>query len=149
MFVCSVCKCSSSSSVYSIYNNCLKSKERFRGGRREEGTEGSTSGEGIVAVDPHCPGPRVVRNGERRLQVLRDDARCEAVCGPVGALDDVGCVFEFDDGHDRAEDLLLGDRHVVLYVGEHRRLNEEALVTDRLACSTPHTHTHNTQHTEK
>ncbi len=99
------------------------------------GTEGSSGREGIVAVDPHCPGPHVVRNGERRFQILCDYSRCEAVCGPVGAFDDVNCVFELDDGHDRAEDLLLGDCHVVLYVGEHRRLNEETLVTDSIAWS--------------
>ena len=46
------------------------------------------------------------------------------------ALDDLVDVLELQHAHHRAEDLFRGDPHVVVHVGEQRRLDEVALVAD-------------------
>src|SRR5690349_19072665 len=52
----------------------------------------------------------------------------EAVLAVVGDPHGVGGVLERDDGEHRAEDLLPGDAHVVVRVGEDRRLHVPAAV---------------------
>ena len=54
--------------------------------------------------------------------------RTEAVFRVVGACNGLFFVGELEDGHDRAEDLFLGNGHIVLDVGKDGRLDEIALV---------------------
>ena len=64
----------------------------------------------------------------RALHVLRPHAGGESVDGVVGFGDEVLFIAERDGGHDRPEDLLLGDSHLPIDVGEHRRLDEVTVV---------------------
>ena len=59
----------------------------------------------------------------------------QAVERVVAALDDLVDVLEFQHRQHRAEDLVLGDRHVVVDVGEQRRLDEVAAVAEALAAA--------------
>jgi hypothetical protein len=69
----------------------------------------------------------------RPVRVGRPDRAAEAVVGIVGDLDRVVLVLVrvLDDRQHRAEDLLLGDRRLVVHVGEDRGLNEPAAVKPR------------------
>ena len=62
-----------------------------------------------------------------RSSERREDAAREPVDAVVGDADRVVVVVEGDDDEHRAEDLLLGDRHGVVDVGEQGRLDEPAL----------------------
>lgn len=56
--------------------------------------------------------------------VLGPDIRGQAIFGVVGQLQRLGLVLERDQARHRAEDLLLGDAHAVVHIGEHRGLDE-------------------------
>ena len=69
----------------------------------------------------------------RDARVARPDAGRQAVLGVVGAWRTMRSRSSSSNGlaqHHRAEDLLAHDPHVGLGVGEHRRLDEVALVAD-------------------
>ena len=51
----------------------------------------------------------------------------------MARCDDFVDIFEFEDGHDRAEDFFLSDLHVVLNIGENGGLDEVAFVADTIA----------------
>ncbi len=61
-------------------------------------------------------------------KVAREDAGGKPELRIVRALDDFVLRPEGQDAHDRAEDLLAGDPHVVGDVGEDGRLDEEAVL---------------------
>lgn len=60
-------------------------------------------------------------------QVFCDDASSQAVFCGIGSVDRLLQSAELQDLLARTEDLLAGDRVVILHVREHRRLNEETV----------------------
>src|SRR5437764_6917308 len=83
--------------------------------------------DGHPAVDGDEAGPDAAGDGERALERSRRDHAGEPVLALVGDADGIVVVLEGDDDEDRAEDLLLGDRHRVVDVDEHRGLDVPAL----------------------
>src|SRR5262245_31771745 len=65
--------------------------------------------------------------------IARPHGRVEAVLGVVREPDGVLLVLERNDRDDRAEDLLLRDRHPALDLGEHRRRVEGPVTVAELA----------------
>ena len=84
-----------------------------------------------AAVDLDLPGAHPPRDALGALRVGRPDAAGEAVDRVVGDPDRVVLVVVGDDRQHRAEDLLLGDRHV----GARRRRRRSAARSSR--CSRP------------
>src|SRR5579863_3359907 len=76
------------------------------------------------AVDPHGAHAHSRRDGVRCIDIPRPHARREPVAGCVRKPHGFLCVIEGHHRPDRAENLLLGDAHVVAYVRENRRLEE-------------------------
>src|SRR5262245_17295521 len=87
----------------------------------------------VVRIDPHRSGLDASRDGVRLLDVLRPDARRQAVVDAVGLRHGVVDAVEADHRQHRAEDLLLGDAHRVVDALEHRGLDEPTLAVDRLS----------------
>src|SRR6266478_6298450 len=98
-----------------------------------EPAERRTRVEHIVAIHPHRAGAHTVCNGMGLGDVLRPHRRRQAIHGLIRALGHFVDVLELQDGHDRPEDLLLRDLHIILHVRKHRRLDEVALVADAIA----------------
>src|ERR1700743_1240893 len=73
----------------------------------------------VIAVHPDCTRADAVGDGVRLADVARPDAGGQAVHGFVGALHELVNVLEFQDRHDRAKDFLLGNGHVIFYVGKY------------------------------
>src|SRR4029450_5042913 len=82
----------------------------------------------LVAIDPHRAGADRACELVRLADVARPYTTAQAEGRGVAALDHLLDVGEGDGGAPRAEDLLLGDAHLVLHVGEHRRRHEIALL---------------------
>ncbi len=59
--------------------------------------------------------------------VTSDDTATQAEGGVVGAGNDLLLRLELDDGHDRAEDLLAGNGHLVMHLAEDGRLDPVSL----------------------
>src|SRR6267143_3968134 len=89
--------------------------------------------EHVLAIYPHRSRAHSVRDGMRLGDVLGPDRRGESIHALVGAIHYLVEVLELENGHDRPEDLFLRDLHVVLYVGEHRGLDEVALIAHAVA----------------
>lgn len=85
---------------------------------------------------PDGPSLHGLGEEERLIDIIGHNTGRESVLGRVGALDGFVDVAELEDGLDGSEDLLLGDSHVVLDIGEDRGLDEVAL----LAPATPTRH---------
>src|SRR5215470_18176003 len=81
-----------------------------------------------AAVDADEAGAQPAGDRQRALQRTRHDVAGEPVGAGVRDPDRVRFVLERDDGEHRTEDLLLGDRHVVVDVDEQRGLDPEPLV---------------------
>mmetsp|Transcript_51677 Transcript_51677/g.137645 ORF Transcript_51677/g.137645 Transcript_51677/m.137645 type:complete len:238 (-) Transcript_51677:1022-1735(-) len=81
----------------------------------------------VVAVDPDGPSLQAPRCRKCRANVAGADPRAEAVVRVVRPLDCLVQSFEFHELHHWPEDLLLGDLHVVLDVGEDRGLHVVSL----------------------
>src|SRR5579863_5570528 len=75
-------------------------------------------------VDHHSPGPYLRSHSTRALKVGPEDGGVEAIFRVVGDPDRLVLGVVSDDGQYRAEDLLLGDRHVVLHVDKNRGFHE-------------------------
>eukprot|EP00760_Papus_ankaliazontas_P027766 PhM_4_TR3439/c0_g1_i2/m.94172 len=95
-----------------------------------EAAEGLRRVEGVVRVHPDGAGLDARGVLEGRREVLREDAGGESVVGLVGALDGLVEAVELHHGGDRAEDLLLGDGHVVIDVCKDRGADEVAGAVD-------------------
>src|SRR6478752_1090398 len=94
-------------------------------------------GQGVeaAAVDVDLPGVHAAGEGDGLLVVRAPDGAGQPVDGAVGDPQGVVHVLVPQDGEDRAEDLLLGDRHVRGDVGEDRGADVVALVPGRLGAS--------------
>mmetsp|Transcript_89643 Transcript_89643/g.254128 ORF Transcript_89643/g.254128 Transcript_89643/m.254128 type:complete len:207 (-) Transcript_89643:994-1614(-) len=82
----------------------------------------------VEAVHPHRARPEQARQLQRGADVPGADTRGEPVLRGVRAPHRVQGVGELEDAHHRAEDLLRRDGHAVGDVGEHGRLDVEALL---------------------
>src|SRR4051794_15264319 len=91
-----------------------------------------------VPVDPVGPGPHLLRDLVAAVDILRPDRPGEPVVAVVGHVDGLLDRVVGDDRQDRPEDLLLGDRHLVVDVGENRRLDVPADVEVLRAAATEH-----------
>ncbi len=67
--------------------------------------------------------------------VLGPNGCRQAVSGVVRALDHFVDRLEWNDAHHGAEDLFPGDLHVVIDVGEDRRLHEVTAVADAVTAA--------------
>src|SRR5277367_5162605 len=83
---------------------------------------------GCAAVDAHEAGLDPTGYRQRMLQGARHDVAGQAVRAVVGNPDRVFLVVERDHAQHRAEDLLLGDGHLVVDIGEKRWPDEISLV---------------------
>ncbi|MNF49447.1 hypothetical protein D3C84_307180 [compost metagenome] len=63
----------------------------------------------------------------RLADVLGPDVGRQAILGVVGQLQGFGLILEWNQAHHRAKDFFLGNAHLVVHIGEHRRLDELAL----------------------
>src|SRR5207245_925408 len=77
------------------------------------------------AVDPDKTGFDLRRQPVRAIEIVGPDRAGQSNVERVDALEQIVFVGPAQDAHDRPEDLLAGDPHVVGDVGEHRRLDEE------------------------
>ena len=77
----------------------------------------------------YLPGTESVGHTDGSVDVLGVDTGSKTVGSAVTDLDGLVNVLELLDGDDRTEDLLLGDLHVLINVGEQGRLDEVTLVT--------------------
>jgi hypothetical protein len=82
--------------------------------------EGHVGAVGRAAVDAHEAGLDPTSHGQRMLQRARHHVAGQTVGAVVGDPDRVFLVVERDDAQHRAEDLLLGDGHLVVDVDEKR-----------------------------
>ena len=72
-------------------------------------------------------GAHPARHPEPAVVVTRPHRAAQPVVGVVGDVDRIVVAVVGDDDEDGPEDLLLGDPHLVVHVGEHRRLHVPAL----------------------
>ena len=79
-------------------------------------------------VDVHGAGAQPAGDSARTILVGRRGDPGRPVAGVVGDADGVVLVLVADQREDRSEDLLPGDGHAVVHVGEDGRSDEEALV---------------------
>jgi len=91
-----------------------------------EATEGLSSVEAVVGVHPDGAGLDLVGVLEDSVDVAGEDTGGETVVATVGTLDGLIQGAEAHDAHDGAEDLLAGDGHIVLDIGEDGGLDEVA-----------------------
>src|SRR5437763_3107365 len=82
-------------------------------------------------VDVDGAGAQLSRNAIGPARVFRPDVVDEAIVRVVGHRDDLILVVERYDGHDRPEDLLAHDAHLVVALGEQRWCDEESVVLRR------------------
>ena len=82
----------------------------------------------VLAVDEDHPGLDAACQAMGLADVLGPDVGGQAVFHVVGQAQRLGFVLERDQADHRAEDLLLGDAHAVVHVGEHRGLDELPLL---------------------
>src|SRR5579859_5097528 len=75
-------------------------------------------------VDHNTTRPYLRGHSTRALKVGPEDGGVEAIFRVVGDPDRLVLGVISDDGQHRAEDLLLGDRHVVLHVDKNRGFHE-------------------------
>ena len=87
------------------------------------GVIGSSPNQSLTITPPAC---RLRAVTERAVDVLGPQHREQTVDGVVSLLDQLVLVGPGDHRHDRAEDLLLGDAHVVVHAGEDGGLLQEA-----------------------
>src|SRR4029078_1635974 len=80
------------------------------------------------AVDGDAAASHLAREAIAALGILCVDRAVQAIAGGIGLLDHVLLIVIVDEGYDRAENLLPGDRHGRLDIDKHGRLNEEAAV---------------------
>lgn len=85
----------------------------------------------VLAVDEDHPGLDAACQAMGLADVLGPDVGGQAVFHVVGQAQRLGFVLERDQADHRAEDLLLGDAHAVVHVGEHRGLDELPLAQVR------------------
>src|SRR5512139_3538892 len=77
-------------------------------------------------VDPYGSRSQPAGNAQGAVLVLRPHAAAKAVNGIVGKGDRLLFCFGFNNGENRAEDLLSGNRHGVLDRREDGRLDKKA-----------------------
>src|SRR5262245_15237141 len=82
----------------------------------------------VEAIDPDDASLEITAGANRGVEVLGPDARCKAINRIIGLGDGVVDVAEGDDGAHRAKDLLSGDPHRVVDIGEERRLDVTAFL---------------------
>ncbi|MCY1225917.1 hypothetical protein D9M72_381290 [compost metagenome] len=100
-----------------------------------EAAEGHGRVQQVVGVDPDGAGLQARDQAHHLLQVVGPDARRQPVGRVVGQPQHfVDLVKGRGDQH-RAEDFLAHHPHVRTHIGDHRRLDEEALLTVRLAAA--------------
>src|SRR5258708_19494212 len=73
----------------------------------------------LIAIDPDRAGAKRFRHAMRLADVPGPDAAAQSKSRGIGALDQFVAVLERDSRDHRPKNLLLGDPHVVLDVGEH------------------------------
>ncbi len=74
-------------------------------------------------VDRHLAGPDPARKRAGRIEVRGRNIARKTVFRVVGDVDGLIEIVVGQDAQHRAEDLFAGDRHVVVDLGEHRRLD--------------------------
>uniref|UniRef100_A0A182QRK9 G-protein coupled receptors family 2 profile 2 domain-containing protein n=1 Tax=Anopheles farauti TaxID=69004 RepID=A0A182QRK9_9DIPT len=79
----------------------------------------------VVRVDPNRAGTQSLHQIVHLIDILRKDGRCQPVVGFVRPLDHLVERFETYQLLHRAKDFFLRDRHVILHVRKHGRLDEE------------------------
>lgn len=89
--------------------------------------------EHVVAVNPDGSGLESVGHLESSVEVASVDSSCKTVGSAVADTDCIFLGLELGDRADGSEDLLLHDLHLLVDVGEDRRLNEVTLITLTLA----------------
>src|ERR1700687_3215569 len=80
----------------------------------------------VVGVDPHRAGAQSLGELEGLVDVRGEDRRSESVDRVVGDAQRLLGVLHGDDREHRAEDLLLGDLHLVVDAIEHGGFDEAA-----------------------
>src|SRR5258708_36292676 len=90
--------------------------------------EGRSGIEHIVGIDPDYAGFNLFRETMRASDIRGPDAGGETVDSFVSLLDQVVLILKRNHRDDRAEDFLLGDTHLDLYVREDRRLADITLL---------------------
>src|SRR5262249_54920766 len=83
--------------------------------------EGRGRAKHVVGVDPHRSGFDFFGEAVGTGNVASPDASRQSVDGLVGLPEQVVVVLESNDGSDGAEDLFLGDPHLIAYAAEDRR----------------------------
>src|SRR5262249_19691679 len=87
----------------------------------------------VIAVYPHRACLHFAGEEMGLIDVLGPDGGSQAIVGVVRPSDDLVGGLEGQHTYHRAEDLVLGNRHVVLDAVENRGLDEEALAPVALA----------------
>src|SRR5450830_986195 len=78
----------------------------------------------VLAVDEDHAGFDAVGQAMGLADVLGPDIGRQTILGIVGQLQGLGFILEWDQAHYRTKDLFLGNAHLVVHIGEHRRLDE-------------------------
>lgn len=84
------------------------------------------SAQDVVSVDPDRACSQALHDVVDFIDVLGENGGGQSVLAAVGSLNHFVQLLEANDLLDRAEDFLFGDRHVVVDIGEHRRLDEKS-----------------------
>src|SRR6516165_2683903 len=92
-----------------------------------EAAKGRGEVDGRERVEHVGPGPHPAGDAEPAVVVVRPHGAAQAVVGVVGDLHRVVVTVVGDDDEHGTEDLLLGDLHLVVDVGEDGRLDVPAL----------------------
>lgn len=97
--------------------------------------EGNTQIAHQPAIYPDCTGVDFFRDAMRAVQILRPQARGQAVVGIIGVTDHFLFIVEWRDRDDRAEDFFAISATRDGQMGDNRRLEEVTRLTalaDRL-----------------
>ena len=81
-----------------------------------ESTKGSSRIKVVVGVDPDSTGSQLMSHGQGSGGILRGNAGGQSVLAQVGSFNDFGIRLELENGHDRAKDFFLRNRHAIRHI---------------------------------
>ena len=79
------------------------------------------------SIHQHATGNNLLRHASRAVHIAAQHHRAQAVVGVVGNGDSLRLVTIGDRAQHRAENLITGDRHLVVHVGKQRRAHKPAV----------------------
>src|SRR5215469_13833636 len=90
----------------------------------------------VPGIDPYSAGLDLVGETQGTPKFFAVYTRCKSVGRIVGNPDRLFLTGEGNDGQNRAENFVMGNRHIIGLIGEYRRFYKQTLAIELLGAST-------------